>query len=99
MPRSNRSRRGRAATGEENAVDLQRALYGMMRVEPKRDGLWNVQRVSAASAIKVYVCPGCGLDIDPGQAHTVAWRADGLMGEAADIAARRHWHDHCWKVS
>ena len=31
-------------------------------------------------------------------AHVVAWRADGLMGEADDLAARRHWHTHCWRI-
>ena len=66
--------------------------------EAKRDGLWNVQPLSAARATKSYVCPGCGLDIEPGVPHTVAWRADGLMGEADDLAARRHWHTHCWKI-
>ncbi|HEU4850044.1 MAG TPA: hypothetical protein VFS93_06510 [Terrimesophilobacter sp.] len=99
MPRSNRPRRGRQVGDEDQASDLQRALYGTLRTETKRDGLWNVQPVSAVSAAKAYVCPGCGLAIQPGLAHTVAWRADGLMGEAADIAARRHWHTHCWKVS
>lgn len=98
MPRSNRPRRSRAAA-DENEVDLQRALYGMPRTESKRGGLWNVQRIAAASAVKTYVCPGCSLDVPEGQAHTVAWRADGLMGNAADLSARRHWHDHCWKVS
>lgn len=98
MPRSNRPRRSRAAA-EENNVDNQRALYGLPRTESKRGDVWNVQRVSAASAVKSYVCPGCGLDISAGQSHTVAWRADGLMGDAADLAGRRHWHDHCWKVS
>lgn len=99
MPRTNRPRRGRESSGAENAVDLQRALFGMPRTESKRGALWNVQRVSAASAVKVYVCPGCSRDVEEGQGHTVAWRADGLMGDAADLAARRHWHDHCWKVS
>lgn len=99
MPRSNRPRRGHRAGDEDHALDLQRALYGNLRTETKRDGVWNVQPVSATSAAKTYVCPGCGLEIQPGLAHTVAWRADGLMGEAADIAARRHWHSHCWRVS
>ena len=96
MPRSNRPRRAKPADDEE--FDLSRALYGSLRTESKRDGLWNVQPVSAASATKVYSCPGCGLEIAPGTAHIVAWRADGLMGEADDLAARRHWHAHCWKI-
>lgn len=99
MPRSNRPRRSGSASEPDEGAQLQRALYGTLRTEVKHDGLWNVQPVSATSAVKAYVCPGCGLSIQPGLAHIVAWRADGLMGEAADIAARRHWHSHCWKVS
>ena len=97
MPRSNRPR-GQRRHDEDDAVDLARALSGRLRTESKRDGLWNVQPLAAASATKYYICPGCGLDIAPGVAHTVAWRADGLMGEADDVAARRHWHLHCWKI-
>jgi len=74
------------------------ALYGRLRTETRRDGLWNVQSVAAASALKYYTCPGCGQQIAPGTAHIVSWRADGLMGEADDLAARRHWHSHCWQI-
>ena len=52
----------------------------------------------SGAATKTYTCPGCGLEILPGTAHTVAWRADGIMGEADDLAGRRHWHLHCWKT-
>lgn len=96
MPRSNRPRGRR---GEESPeIDLARALLGRSRVEDKRDGQWNVQPVSAASAQKSYRCPGCGLEISPGVAHAVTWRADGIMGEQDDLAARRHWHSHCWRI-
>ena len=44
-------------------------------------------------------CPGCGRMIEPGTAHLVAWRADGVLGDAADLAARRHWHTHCWRIA
>ena len=57
-----------------------------------------MQPIAAASALKAYVCPGCSLEVSPGTAHVVTWRADGLMGEADDLAARRHWHTHCWKI-
>lgn len=96
MPRSNRPRDRRARDDEE--LDLSRALLGAKTTQAKRDGLWNVQPLSASNAVKAYVCPGCGLEIEPGVAHTVTWRADGLMGEADDLAARRHWHVHCWKI-
>ena len=99
MPRSNRPRRSRGeGRDDDEPVDLSRALYGRMRTESKRDGTWSVQSLGASSSTKTYVCPGCSLGISPGTAHTVAWRADGLMGEADDIAARRHWHNHCWKI-
>ena|ERR1700748_2646869 len=97
MPRSNRPK-GRASSRDDDEVDLSRALIGRLTTESKRDGLWNVQPLAAASATKFYLCPGCGLEIAPGIAHTVTWRADGIMGEADDLAARRHWHLHCWKI-
>ena len=97
MPRSNRPR-GRRAGDEPDELDLTRALAGTKTVQAKRDGLWNVQPLSAAAAVKIYICPGCGLEIELGIAHTVTWRADGIMGEADDLAARRHWHLHCWRI-
>jgi YD repeat-containing protein len=97
MPRSNRPR-GRRPGDDENEVDLSRALLGRLSTESKRDGVWNVQPLAAASAAKFYLCPGCGLEIAPGVAHTVTWRADGLMGEQHDLADRRHWHLHCWRI-
>lgn len=96
MPRSNRPRRSRA--GEPAPLDLERALRGVRRTEAKRDGGWNVQLQAAGTAVKSYTCPGCGLQIPPGTEHLVAWRADGLFGETDDLAARRHWHAHCWRI-
>lgn len=97
MPRSNRPRRSRGE-GDGEPPDLSRSLSIGLRPQAKRDGLWNVQSIAASSAAKPYICPGCGLGIAPGVAHVVAWRADGLMGEADDVASRRHWHSHCWKI-
>lgn len=97
MPRSNRPRRSRGE-GDGERPDLSRSLSGGLRPQAKRDGTWNVQSIAASSAVKPYVCPGCGLGIAARVAHVVAWRADGLMGEADDVAARRHWHTHCWKI-
>ena len=97
MPRSNRAR-GRRGRADEPDIDITRALFGTKSTVSKRDGLWNVQPLSASGAQKVYTCPGCGLEIEQGVAHTVAWRADGIMGEADDLAGRRHWHLHCWKI-
>src|SRR5690606_14200760 len=97
MPRSNRPR-GRRVQDETPEIDLGRALAGVRHTQAKRDGQWNVQPISATGATKDYVCPGCGLGIGPVVAHVVTWRADGLLGEADDVAARRHWHSHCWKI-
>ncbi len=97
MPRSYRPRRSGADAVEDEA-DLARVIMGGRHTEAGRGGLWNVQPVSGQSAVTAYTCPGCGLEIAPGIPHVVAWRADGLMGEAEDLAARRHWHSHCWKI-
>lgn len=78
---------------------FERLRSGWKRTEARRGGTWTVQPVSGSRAQKSYTCPGCGQVIDPGTAHVVVWRADGILGDAADLAARRHWHTHCWKVS
>lgn len=103
MPRSNRPRpdRSRGARPRDDAepsLDLDRITAGLRRTVVKRTGTWNVQQVSAAAAQKTYVCPGCRLDVPLGQAHVVAWRADGVMGDDAALADRRHWHAHCWRL-
>lgn len=73
-------------------------LGGARHVEAKRDGMWNIQPQSSAAAVKAYVCPGCGQEIGERVAHVVTWRADGILGEADDLAARRHWHSACWRI-
>lgn len=94
MPRSNR-RRPEGPSDDSFA----RMLAGWKRTETRRGVEWTVQPVSGAQAQKTYICPGCGRSIDPGVAHVVVWRADGVLGDAADLAARRHWHTHCWRIS
>jgi hypothetical protein len=98
MPRSNYPRGRASRDGDDEERDITRALFGQRHTEHKRDGLWNVQPIAAATALKYYTCPGCTVQIAPGAAHTVTWRADGIMGEANDVSARRHWHTHCWKI-
>jgi hypothetical protein len=92
-----RSRRPRPESHGDDSFD--RLLAGWKRSEMRRGVEWIVQPVSAARGQKPYVCPGCGRTIEPGVAHLVAWRADGVLGEQADLAARRHWHTHCWRIS
>ncbi|SDS56688.1 hypothetical protein [Microterricola viridarii] len=98
MPRNNRPSRRASGQPDDEQNGLGRLLSGWKRVEQKRDGEWWVQPVGGSQAGKVYLCPGCRLDITPGVAHVVAWRADGLMGDDASLADRRHWHSHCWRL-
>jgi hypothetical protein len=101
MPRSNRPRNAKRG-GENGASDddesFERLTTGWRSVEHRRGGDWNVQPISALQATKEYICPGCSQTIIPGTAHLVAWRADGVLGDNADLAARRHWHSHCWRI-
>lgn len=92
MPRANRRR------PDPDHDSLDRLLSGWKRTEVRRGVTWTVQPVSATSAQKSYTCPGCGREVTPGTAHVVAWRADGVLGDAADLAARRHWHTSCWRI-
>lgn len=93
MPRTNRRR-------EEDSPPLEpeRLLAGTRRTVAKRDGGWTVQPMSAAGAVKAYVCPGCAGTIEPGTAHLVAWRSDSILGDEDAVAGRRHWHRRCWDI-
>jgi len=95
MPRS-RKRRPESSRSDDS---LDRLIAGWKRTEIKRGGEWTVQPLSAAQAVKDYLCPGCGRTVEAGSAHLVVWRADGVLGDAADLAARRHWHTHCWRIA
>lgn len=98
MARSNRPRGRKPQAQDDQDTGLGHLLDGWRRSEVRRDGLWHVQPVPAKQALKTYSCPGCSLPVEPGTAHVVAWRADGVLGDAADISNRRHWHAHCWKI-
>ena len=52
--------------------------------------------MTASSAEKTYICPGCSTAVLPGVAHLVVWSEDHLFGAAAGLAERRHWHTNCW---
>ncbi|MGO1522093.1 MAG: hypothetical protein ACTHWO_06090 [Nesterenkonia sp.] len=65
----------------------------------RRDGEYHLRHISAAAAHKPYTCPGCGLEISPGTAHVVAWPADAILGDEFGASQRRHWHQHCWRIS
>ena len=98
MPRSNRPR-GKRPDRDDEPDGLSHLLTGWKRTETRRGAEWNVQPVSAAQAAKDYLCPACSLTVPKGTAHLVVWRADGVLGDAADLAARRHWHTHCWRIA
>ncbi len=95
MPRSRR-RRPDPGRGDEA---LDRLIAGWKRTETKRGAEWTVQPLAGSQAVKDYVCPGCGRTVPAGTPHLVVWRADGVLGDAADLAARRHWHSHCWRIA
>jgi hypothetical protein len=93
-----RSRR-RRPTRPDADDSLDRLLASWKRTETRRGIEWTVQPIAAPQALKAYVCPGCARQVEPGTAHLVVWRADGVLGDAADLAARRHWHTHCWRIA
>lgn len=99
MPRSNRPRRRAGGAAGEPERDIERLLTGNRRTESRRGQEFSVQPISAAKATKAYVCPGCRGPVEAGVAHLVVWRMDGVLGDAADLAARRHWHEHCWRTA
>lgn len=91
-----RSRRRRPAPSGGDSFD--RLLAGWKRTETRGGAQWTVQPISGAQAQKEYTCPGCGRRVGVGVAHVVVWRADGVLGDAADLAGRRHWHTACWRI-
>jgi hypothetical protein len=95
MPRNRRA----ARESPYEPLDIERLTAGVPRTEVRAGREWNVRSVSAVGATKTYVCPGCPQPIEIGVAHVVAWRADGVLGDAADVDGRRHWHSACWRVS
>ena len=84
----------RARDAEYRPLDMERALGGGPRREEGADGSWFSRSVRGSD--KTYTCPGCLQPISPGTAHVVAWQADSVMGDAAAVAGRRHWHRACW---
>lgn len=96
MAKNNRSRKRDA---DYEPLDVERLTTGWRRTEVRQGREWTVQPISALNATKTYTCPGCQLMIDSGVAHVVTWRNDGILGDQADIEARRHWHQACWKMS
>jgi len=84
----------RARDAEYRPLDLDRALGSAPRREAGPGGEWFSRRVKSSD--KTYTCPGCYQQIPPGTGHIVAWQADSIMGDAAALEGRRHWHTGCW---
>lgn len=100
MGRSRSKRSASRHQREERSHDsFDRLVQGFRRSETKRGREYSVQPVSGQRAVKVYTCPGCRGTIETGTPHLVVWREDGVMGAQADLAARRHWHNHCWAIA
>ena len=98
MPRSNRPRRPHKAP--EEFPPLTADILNRGRSTELRSGRsWIVQNVAAGTSAKEYTCPGCHLIIQPGAAHVVAWREDGVLGDEDDLRNRRHWHRQCWRIA
>jgi hypothetical protein len=91
VPRHNhRDRRSRKPGDDEP-----RGLGGTFaQTESGRDGEWLVRRIHGAQATKVYRCPGCDHEIQPGVPHVVAWPAL----DHGSVQDRRHWHTGCWNA-
>ncbi|WP_374999788.1 hypothetical protein [Aeromicrobium sp. CTD01-1L150] len=65
-------------------------------VQQRRDGEWNVRRLSGASSNKTYTCPGCLHPIAPATPHVLVWPVEKSLLSADAIDERRHWHRDCW---
>ncbi|WP_029136506.1 hypothetical protein [Nakamurella lactea] len=78
-------------------LDVSSVLRGRARSEGRADGSrWSVRPVAGSD--KVYRCPGCEQQIQPGVGHVVVWSDDHLFGEEAALDDRRHWHRSCWQA-
>ncbi|TQM61091.1 hypothetical protein FB466_2020 [Klugiella xanthotipulae] len=98
MPRSNRPKRSPRSLTDDERPELSFLLRGWRRTEERAGLSWAVQPIAASRSVKEYRCPGCERMIAVGVAHVVVWRAHGVLGDDADLAGRRHWHEHCWKI-
>jgi len=87
-------RRNRPKSDDGRPLDDEALRRGVGSVEGDRRGDWMVRMVPGGASAKVYRCPGCDQEIQPGTAHVVVWPAD----ERGDLTDRRHWHTGCWRA-
>jgi len=86
-----RAQRRKGGPGTAGAAD-DAARLGPPQLEEWPDGDWIVRQVPGAAATKLYRCPGCDQELQPGVGHVVVWPADATSAEG-----RRHWHNACWR--
>lgn len=86
MPRTNRRRR------DERPLAVGRLAGSVTATEQWQGSLWSVRRVTGASSVRTYLCPGCQHEVAVGTPHVVVWPAEGVGG----LGDRRHWHTACW---
>ena len=60
------------------------------------DEVWRV--FSTSDGYKALGPALADVDLRVGGLIRSRYRADGVLGDAADLAARRHWHIHCWRI-
>ncbi|MGO8958013.1 MAG: ATP/GTP-binding protein [Streptosporangiaceae bacterium] len=89
-PRRAARRRGNSAA--ELPADDAASRLGPPQLQEWPDGDWVVRQVPGAAATKLYRCPGCDQELQPGTAHVVVWPAHTPGPEE-----RRHWHNACWQ--
>ena len=94
MPRSSSSRRKNK--WQRSARDLSETTAGLRTTRSLPDGTWSVQTVKGNDSGKVYVCPGCGRDVNASSTHIVAWRQEARHGIEIGVESRRHWHSRCF---
>ena len=97
MARSRRVNKYQRAA-ENPPRDVTRLAYGGARKEMRRGTEWFVREVPAHRAEKSYRCPFCANEVQPGQAHVVAWSAEHFFGDDAAVRDRRHYHLYCWQA-
>ena len=91
--RKGKRRKGKSQP-ESTDLDLTRLKSSLPHTELKRGVEFQVQETNGANAEsgKVWICPVCMINIEPGVQHTVAW--DLHRG----VQTRRHFHNNCWRL-
>lgn len=90
MGRKNR----RVSDGDDSFEE--RRPHGIRQVVNVKGEEWVTQKITGATSVKIYRCPGCNQEIKPATPHLVAWPLDDENHETR-VQERRHWHTPCWE--